>query len=133
VVRRLLDDRLHGFQADFSLLLGASFADPDHAAALGAGHVFIEDKFDHLAAPKVETPAQPEAFFRGIEDEAGEPLRLAVQIDDQAGAPLGHHTLRAAGFGHRKAGHSFNHWSTSSDGTPGLVSFEMRNNEPLAS
>jgi hypothetical protein len=51
VVSPLLDDRLEGFQADFSLLLGASFADPDHVAALGAGRLFIEDKFDHLAAP----------------------------------------------------------------------------------
>jgi len=130
--RSLPDDRLDGFQADFSLLLGAGFADPDHAAALGAGRLFVEDKFDHLAVPKIETSAQPETFFRGIEDQAGEPLRLAVQIDDQAGAPLRHHTLRAAGFEDRKAGHSFNHWSTGSDSTPGLVSFEMRNDEPLA-
>ena len=79
------------FQADFSLLPGASFADPDHAASLGVGHLVVEDKFDHLAPPnKVETSAQPEAFFRGIEDEAGESLRVAVQIDDQAGAPLRH-------------------------------------------
>jgi len=76
------DDRLHGFQADFSLLLGADFADPDYAAALGVGRLFIEDKFHHLAAPKVEISAQPEAFFRGIEDEARESLRRAVQIDD---------------------------------------------------
>src|SRR5258708_2428050 len=99
----------------------------------GLGHLFVEDKFDHLAAPKVETSAQPEAFFRGIEDEARGPLWLTVQIDDQAGAPLQHQTLRAAGFGDLKAGHSFNHWSTGSDATPGLVSFEMRNDETLAS
>src|SRR5712664_1635627 len=92
-------DRLDGFQADFSLLLGARFADPDHAAALGAGHLFIEDNFDHLAALKGETSAQPETFFRGIDDQAGEPLRLAVQIDDQTGAPPRHHTLRAAALG----------------------------------
>src|SRR6266849_4679123 len=92
VARPLPDDRLDGFQAGFSFMLGAGFADPDHAAALGAGRLFIEDKFDHLAAPKVETSAQPETFFRGIEDEAGEPLRLAVQIDDQAAALLRHHT-----------------------------------------
>jgi hypothetical protein len=101
--------RLDGLQADFSFLLGAGFADPDHAAALGAGRLFIEDKFDHLAAPKLETSAQPETFFRGIEDEAGEPLRLAVQIDDQTGAPLRHHTLRAAGLGERRARHFFTH------------------------
>jgi hypothetical protein len=104
-------DRLDGFQSDFSFLLGASFADPDYAAAHGAERVFIEDNIDHLAAPKVGSSAQPEAFFRGIEDKAGEPLLVAVQIDDQAGAPLRHHPLRAAAFGERKAGHSF---------TPGL-------------
>src|SRR5437870_3375739 len=59
--------------------------------------------------PKVETSAQPETFSRGIEDETGEPLRLAIQIDDQAGAPLRHHTIRAAGFAGVKARHSFKH------------------------
>jgi hypothetical protein len=63
-------------------LLGARFADPDHPAALGVGHVFIEDKFDNLTAPEVETSADPETFFRRIDDEAGESLCLAVQIDD---------------------------------------------------
>ena len=81
-------DRLEDFQANFSFLLGAAFANPDHAATLGAERVLVEDKFDRLAAPKMENPAQPETFFRGIEDEAGESLLVAVQIDDQAGAPL---------------------------------------------
>jgi hypothetical protein len=101
--------RLDGFQADFSFLVGVGFADPDRAAAHGAERVFIEDKFYRLAAPKVETSAQRETFFRGIEDEAGEPPLVAIQIDDQAGSTLQHHTLRAAGFWDRKAGHSFNH------------------------
>src|SRR5260370_4936948 len=100
------DDHLDGFQTDFSLLLGARFADPDHPAALGVGHAFIEDKFDNLTAPEVETSAHPETFFRGIEDEAREPLRLAVQIDDQASAPLRHHPRRAAALGDIKAEHS---------------------------
>jgi hypothetical protein len=82
VVRQVPNDRLDGFQADFPLLLGASFANPNHAAVLGAGRFLIDGKFDHLASPEVETSAQPETFFRGIEDEAGESLRLAVQIDD---------------------------------------------------
>jgi hypothetical protein len=34
---------LDGFQADFSFLLGVGFANPDYAAASGAGRVFIED------------------------------------------------------------------------------------------
>jgi hypothetical protein len=63
-------------------MLGAGFADPDHAAALGAERTFIKDKFDRLAAPNIERSAQPESFFQGIEDGAGKPLWLAVQIDD---------------------------------------------------
>ncbi|OLB21861.1 MAG: hypothetical protein AUH16_01245 [Acidobacteria bacterium 13_2_20CM_57_7] len=38
--------RLSGFQADFAFLLGASFADPDHAAALEDGRIFIEDNMN---------------------------------------------------------------------------------------
>ena len=82
----LPDDRLDGFQTDFSFLLGAGFADPDHAAAQGVAWVLVQDDFDYLPAPKAETTAQPETLFRGIEDEAGEPFLVAVQIDDQTGA-----------------------------------------------
>lgn len=64
------------------ILLGAGSANPDHTAALGAGRLFIEDKFDQLATPKFETSAQSETFYRAIEDKAGESLRLAIQIDD---------------------------------------------------
>ncbi len=56
-------DRLDGFQPEFTFVLGVGFADPDHAAPLADGRVFIEDKLDHLAAPNVETSAQPETLF----------------------------------------------------------------------
>jgi hypothetical protein len=56
-------DRLHDFQADFALMLGAGFADPDYAAALAARRIFIEDKLDYLAALSEETSAQPETFL----------------------------------------------------------------------
>ena len=59
---------LHCFQADFSRLLGTRLADPDHTAALGAWRLFIQDKFDQLAAPKVEIAAESETLFRRIED-----------------------------------------------------------------
>jgi hypothetical protein len=110
-------DRLDGFQADFAFLLGAGFADPDNSAALGAGHVFIDDKFDHLASPKTGTSAQPETSFRWIDDQARESLGIAVQIDDQAGAPLRDHPRRAATLGDRKAGHSLTRCSETSDWT----------------
>jgi len=48
---------LDSFQANFTFLSGADFADPDHSAVLGVGQVFIEDKFDDLATLEVETPA----------------------------------------------------------------------------
>jgi len=55
--------------------------------------VFIEDKFNNLAAPQWEISAQAETFLRRIEDEAREPPLIAVQIDDQASAPLRHHPI----------------------------------------
>jgi hypothetical protein len=61
---RLLD----GFQADFSFLPGIGFANPYYAATGGAGRVFIEDKFNHLAAPQWKISAQAETFLRRIED-----------------------------------------------------------------
>src|SRR5258706_208617 len=59
-----------------------------HLAALGRGHILFEYKFDHLAAPKIETSSEPETFFGRIDDEAGQALCVAVQIDDQAGGNL---------------------------------------------
>jgi len=61
-------DRLEGFQAELSLPLGAGFTDPHHLAALGGGHIFSEEEFDHLAAPKIKTSSQPETFSRRIDD-----------------------------------------------------------------
>jgi len=77
-----IHSRIQKLQPHLPFLLGARLADPDHPAALGVGHVFIEDKFDNLTAPEVETSADTETFFRRIDDEAGESLGLAVQIDD---------------------------------------------------
>jgi hypothetical protein len=54
----------------------------------------IEDNFDYLVASQVETSAQSEPLFGGIEDDAGDPFLIAVQIDD-ARAPLQDHTFRA--------------------------------------
>jgi hypothetical protein len=118
-----LGSLLDGFQADFSFLLRSGFADPDDAAALGAGWVFIEDKFNFIAGSEAEASAQPESSFREIEDKTGEPHLAVVQIDDQAGTSLRHLPPRAAGVETRKARHSINLWSEGSGGTPGLLSF----------
>lgn len=87
----MLDDRLDGFQADFSFLLGASFANPDHAATHEAERVFIGDKFDHLAAPKVETSAQPEPSFEESRTRQGSlcwlPSSVEPRVRSSQGAP----------------------------------------------
>lgn len=46
----------------------------------GLGVSSSDAKLDQLAAPKVETPAQPEAFFGGIEDEAGSLFGLLSRL-----------------------------------------------------
>ena len=51
LVGRQSADRLDDFQADFACLLGADFADPDHAAAHGVERLLVEDEFDRLATP----------------------------------------------------------------------------------
>ena len=69
-------------QADFTFLLGASFSDPNDAAALEVGRVVIENNLNHLAAFELDSSAQPETLLRGIEYQAGEPYRLEARIDD---------------------------------------------------
>ena len=64
-------ESLDYFQASLSFLLGFGSPDPDNAATFGTRWVFIENNFHHLAAPEIKTPAHSEAFFRGIEDDAG--------------------------------------------------------------
>ncbi len=76
---------LHRFEAGFALLLGAGFADPYHAAAHGAQRVLVQDKFDHLSAPQVKMPVEPESLFRGIDHQAGNSCLVPLEIDDQAG------------------------------------------------
>jgi hypothetical protein len=58
-----------------------------------------------LAAPQWEIPAQPETFFRRIEDKARESPLIAVQIDDQTSALLRHHPIGTAAVWDRNVGH----------------------------
>jgi hypothetical protein len=98
---------LNDLHSDFSLLLGANFADPDHPGAHRNERLMFEDNLDHLTARKIEISPQPEAFTGQIEDEAWDSIRVAVQIYDYTGRNLQGLTLRAAAFGDRKCGHSF--------------------------
>jgi hypothetical protein len=84
---------LHRFQTGFSRLIGAGFANPDHVAADRSERLIIKDKFNDLPTLKLVTLSQSETVLRGIKDKARESLGMAIQIDDQAGAPLQHFTL----------------------------------------
>jgi hypothetical protein len=66
LVGQAICQSLEDFQTDFAFLLGAGFAEPDHPAAHGVERFVIEDEFDRLATPLVESPAQPETSFGGI-------------------------------------------------------------------
>ena len=76
---------LHRFEAGFALLLGAGFADPYDAAAHGAQWILVQDELDHLSAPQVKMPVEPESLFRGIDYQAGNSCLVSLEIDDQAG------------------------------------------------
>ena len=67
-------------------MLGASFADPDHAAAHGVQRVLVQDYFDNLSPPQMEPAPHPEPVFRGIENKTGQPFLISVEVDYQTGA-----------------------------------------------
>jgi hypothetical protein len=46
---------LNGFQANFPFLLGAGFSNPDYVATQGVERVVVEDDFDKLAVPQMES------------------------------------------------------------------------------
>jgi len=89
---------LEGFEADLAILLGAGFADPDHAAAAGVQFVVAGNDLDELAASQPEAAAEAKPLGRTIHDEAGNPLRVGAEIDDHAGSFFHDNALGAAAF-----------------------------------
>jgi len=63
-------------EADFAVLLGAGFADPDHAAADSIQFIIAGYDLDELPALQPETAAEAETALRTVNDKAGNPLRL---------------------------------------------------------
>ncbi len=57
-------DPLNGFRADFALVVGAGFSDPDHAAAHGVERVLIHDNFDHWSRFKGKLPRSQKPLSR---------------------------------------------------------------------
>src|SRR5258707_2013945 len=79
-------DDLYRFQAGLAFLLGASFADPYHAASHGAKRILVKDELDRLPTPQPEIPVQSEPALRGIHDQTGNSRLVSFEVDDQAGA-----------------------------------------------
>lgn len=122
-------DELNGFQANLAFPPGAGSAGPDHATAHGMERVLVQDDFDNLAAPEVEIAAQPESIFGGIENQAGQPFLLAVEVDDQTGTRFGKDALGAPALGNGKTGHR-SPLLRSSVGAFGIVAFRNAGSSP---
>ncbi len=122
-------DALNGFQANLAFPPGAGSAGPDHATAHGMERVLVQDDFDNLAAPEVEITAQAESEFRGIENQAGQPFLVAVEVDDQTGTRFGKDALGAPALGNGKAGHG-SPLLRSSVGAFGIVAFRNAGSSP---
>ena len=76
----------------------------------------------------METAAHTEPVLRRIKYKAREPFLISVEVDYQTATRVfGEDTFGAATFKGKKTGHFFTPKSRGSDGTSGLVSFEIRN------
>src|SRR5579864_8483669 len=95
-------DPLH---ADLALLLGAGSADPHYGATQRAVGVVFEDQFDGLTTLQVKGPVQAEAVVGGIHHQAGNPLLVSIEVNDQAGALLCGGALGMAALGDGRGGH----------------------------
>src|SRR6266404_4484638 len=113
-------DDLYRFQAGLAFLLGASFADPYHAASHGAKRVLVKDELDRLPASQPEISVQPEPALRGVDHQTGNSRLASFEVDNQAGALLRRNPPQAAAFGNGKGGHAFA--PRSSDYRAGIVS-----------
>src|SRR5260370_7200580 len=94
--------------------------------------VLVQDDFDNLAAPEVEIAAQPESIFGGIENQAGQPFLVAVEVDDQTGTRFGKDALGAPALGNGKTGHR-SPLLRSSVGAFGIVAFRNAGSTPRIS
>jgi hypothetical protein len=93
-------------QPRLSLLSGPCSADPNNFAPHGI-HGSIQDQFNDLSGPQFEATPQSKPFSGPIDNQTGIHFRDSTEIGDKAGAPLRHHSDRAAPLGKGKAEHSF--------------------------
>lgn len=65
---------LDGFEAEFAVLFGAGFADPDDTTLNGIQFIVAGDDLDELTSLQPETAAEAEAALRTVNDKAGNTL-----------------------------------------------------------
>ena len=92
-------------QPSLASLFRPGFADPHHAAQHRIGGMLVQNELDKLSSFEAGGPSYLETLLRGIEDEAGNPLRLPPMLNDQTGALFQGCSLQSSALGDGAAGH----------------------------
>jgi hypothetical protein len=74
------------FQADLAVLFRTRLANPDDAARHSTRSPFVRNEFDRLSSFQTGRAADAKPIVGTVEDEAGNALRLAAIVNDEAGA-----------------------------------------------
>ena len=98
---------LDGFESYFAFLFGTWFADPHDATADGLEFILAGNDLHDLAAPEPEASPEPESLGGAIHNQAGDPLRVGAEVDDDAGTFLRDDAFGAAALVAVECGHGF--------------------------
>jgi len=99
--------RLEGFEADFAFLFGAGLANPDHAAPDGVEFVITRDDLDQLSGSQPGAAAETESLGRTVHNQAGDPLGVRAEVDDDTGSFSDSDAFGAAAFAPKEGWHGF--------------------------
>ena len=99
--------RLHAFESYLAFLLGSWLADPYHVTANGVQLIVARDDLDDLSTLEPETAPEPEPVGRAVHNQAGNPLGVGTEVDNNAGSLLYDDPLGSATFVLKKGGHGF--------------------------
>jgi hypothetical protein len=99
--------RLLCLQSNLAFLLGPWPANPYDATADGVQLIVAGDDLDDLSALQAETAPEPEPVGRAVHNQAGNPLGMGTEVDNNAGSLLYDDPLGSATFVRRKGGHGF--------------------------
>src|SRR5690242_8094944 len=89
------------------MLYGAGLADTDHAAAYGIQFVIVGDDIDEMITFESEAVTVAEDPGRTVDSNAGNPLVMRSEVDNNARPLLSNDALGPAAFVHGKCWHGF--------------------------